>query len=222
MSCYFYSKVSNSYFISKEYQKLRRELFLWETVQMSRPFSCTRRFRNCKTNTIRKEIVVYTLSLVLRMTFLHFFFCTLVNHRICYTFQRRTFYFSGKEQCNLNNFVVPSFAEHANQIRIVGPSSSVSASPVSADTSIDRSSASSSSSTRLSDQPVQDWTTDDVATLMSSALEPHLEAKLKQKRHVDRMRIQQIIRATEQSQKIYRKAHIKNYLSSYLSINLDP
>jgi len=86
-------------------------------------------------------------------------------------------------QCN----GLPSkLREHANEIRLVGPASC----PAS------EKSTSQNSSSRLSDQPAKDWTTANVAALMSSALEPQLEASLKEKRHLDRMRVQQIIRAT--------------------------
>jgi len=97
-------------------------------------------------------------------------------------------------QCN----GLPSkLREHANKIRLVGPGSS---SAESSSNAADEAAASEcSSSSRLSDQPAKDWTTANVATLMSTALEPQLEASLKQKRHLDRIRVQQIIRATTSS-----------------------
>ena len=100
-----------------------------------------------------------------------------------------------KEERYVNFFL--SFAEHANKIRLVGPGSS---SAESSSNAADEAAASEcSSSSRLSDQPAKDWTTANVATLMSTALEPQLEASLKQKRHLDRIRVQQIIRATTSS-----------------------
>lgn len=93
-------------------------------------------------------------------------------------------------QCN----GLPSkLREHANQVRLVGPSSSgrVSAEGSTAD--------SSAVTQRLSDSQTSDWTTSDVAALMSSALEPQLEASLRQKRHLDRLREKRVIAAVTSS-----------------------
>ena len=79
--------------------------------------------------------------------------------------------------------IFPSYlSAHANQIRIVGPSTSTQ-------------------EPRLSDQPPKQWTNSDVVTLMASALEPQLESKLKQKRHLDRLRIQQIVERSQDEEK---------------------
>jgi len=93
-------------------------------------------------------------------------------------------------QCN----GLPSkLREHANQVRLVGPSSS---GRVSAEQSTSDSSAVTQ---RLSDSQTSDWTTSDVAALMSNALEPQLEASLRQKRHLDRLREKRVIAAVTSS-----------------------
>jgi len=94
-------------------------------------------------------------------------------------------------QCN----GLPSkLREHANQVRLVGPSSS---GRVSAEGST--SDSSSAVTQRLSDSQTSEWTTSDVAALMSSALEPQLEASLRQKRHLDRLREKRVIAAVTSS-----------------------
>ena len=54
----------------------------------------------------------------------------------------------------------------------------------------------SSAGGRLSERPTNEWTTNDVKSLMETALAPRLEAKLRQNRREDRERLDQMLRAT--------------------------